>query len=1019
MKNKFLRIVSLTLVASMLLTGCNINLKKDKENNDTQIQEKINTETNVVENNVNLGSGEVIKVSEIKAKYGALDTNTQIKPFYNVEQTTEFTFHFNSMVEPCKAITVHTDSKCLESSTVYQINDGYLTDNGLDVVVKPGKPILNSSDRNDDALENYNWGNAPIYYLCIRYDMNTTTPTLLDTPIIVPFTVKSKVSVPSLTCNISPEGEFSLNWLPVENAVSYNIYQANPVRDTEARNMTRAEAGYVGDHLEKLTTVNANVLSFKDFNLDGTNNCLLDNNNYVITQNFYDLGSYYVTAVDASGNESFFSLPITGWLYYKQLPNSFDSYFAFPKDENGYVNNLLGTVQVKMCNDAYNAFPINYTKIKEEYGCAIYKYSIIGTKLTGQITYKNETGVYENEVVSSTQFNYDNYIVENQVRNVPTNDINTIIDDNYANSNMDLATKVQRDESKKLVYSKDALLKRADIENARIVYDGVYPNGSGLDSIPTYLDGSFPNSGQRPNQPISTPTPIQNNDVTNVPTPTISVEPNNNNNNHNITSTPMPTTVPQVETPIPTSNPSIPVEQTPTTTPVPTTNVEPMNTPIPTLPMEIEDVKPTPSITNNPIEEVTPLPTQIVEPTIEPTPISTEEITPISTPIVEPIEPTQVVETTQTPENNGKETVDSSNLVDTQIESTEQQVQEGNEKEIATTSYTVFAENAEQEYLALCMINCQNEIDISAFPSLQNPEYLIDNLLAVIEQNPYILSTVSYGYDYRRQLALVQYDLTKEEINNRQSEIQTKANSIVSNVTNANMTEEEKVHALWKYLEDNTSYDNAALEKAQSSGFLASNLSEYTDSFNTYGIMCKNVGVCSSYGYAFKLLCDVANVDCMRVSGDLNYTLPHAWNIVELNGTWYQLDITNHKNTTGVPYLLYLTSTSYAQQNGWVMNKDFVLDSNFNNYIGADNSKEYYEANNLIANSLQEQAQIVSREILNGNKSGAVRCSNPALDTETRIKEFVSYMIEYGVPMETLQVLKFAWSDTLFLYELP
>ena len=953
MKNKFFKILSLSLVASMLLTGCNINLGKQKENMGIS-SEKEKEESFNVQSNVNLGSNGTIKISEIKAKYGNVNQNVEIKAFYNVEQTTEFTFHFNSMVEPCKAITVHTDSKCLESSTVYQINDGYLTNNGLDIVVKPGSPVLNTSDRNDGKLENYNWGNAPIYYLCIRYDMNATIPTLLDTPIVVPFTVKSKVSVPSLTCNISDKGEFSLNWLPVENAVSYNIYRANPVREiSSARSLTRAEAGYVGDHLEKLTTVDSNVLSFTDFNLDGTNNSLIVSNNYVNTQNFYDLGSYYVTAVDVSGNESFFSLPITGWIYENKLPNTFDAYNSFPKDMDGYVNNLIGSVQVKMCNGDFGTFPINYNKVKEEYGYAVYEYSIVGTKLSGTINYKNETGIYDNVVISSSQFNYDNYIIDNQISNVPTNNINTIIDNNYTNSNIDLSKKVERDISKKLVYSKEALLKRADIENARIVYDGVYPNDSNLNSISSYLEN--PTIINNPNQPIITPS---------VPT-----------------SEPSATSTPSVPS-VPTSEPSIPS--------VPTS--EPSTTSTPSV---VDN--PTPNVTETPIVTSTPTPT--VEPTVQP-----EIVTPTEEPTI-PSEPAT--------------DIDSSNLVDEQIKSTEDQVEKGNEQEVATTSFKIYAENAEQEYLALSMINCETKIDISAFPSLQNPEFLIDNLLAVVEQNPYVLSVTSYGYDYGKQLALVSYDLTKEEILSRQNEIQSKANSIISNITNSSMSKEEKVHAIWKYLEDNTVYDNAALEKAQSSGFLASNLKEFTDSFNTYGVLCKNIGVCSSYGYAFKLLCDVANVDCMRVSGDLNYTLPHAWNIVELNGVWYQLDITNHKNTTGVPYLLYLTSTSYAEQNGWIMNKDFVLDNNYNSYIGSDNSKEYYQANNLIAHSLQEQAQIVAREINNGVKTGAVRCDNPALDTDSKIQEFVTYMVNYGVSIDTLQKLKFAWSDTLFLFQVP
>ena len=204
------RILSIFLIASLLLSGCNATKQVDKSSNKGIKQEE---------------SKDTINIGEIKGKYGVVEDKT-MKPFYNVEQNTQFTFHFNSNVEPVYAVTVHTDKKCEESSIVYQINDGYITDKGVDVVVKPGSPILNTSDREGGSLENYNWGNAPIYYLCIRYDMDAKTPTLLDEPIIVPFTVKNKVSTPNLSCKISKDGSFSLEWQPIENAVSYKIYES-------------------------------------------------------------------------------------------------------------------------------------------------------------------------------------------------------------------------------------------------------------------------------------------------------------------------------------------------------------------------------------------------------------------------------------------------------------------------------------------------------------------------------------------------------------------------------------------------------------------------------------------------------------------------------------------------------------------------------------------------------------------------------------------------------------------------
>lgn len=298
------KLLALLLSTSIILTGCGFQNNIDEE--------IIGSPGNITDSSIQstIGySGETVTIKDIKNKYGVTDNNL-IKPFYNVEQTTTFSFSFTSKVEPALAVTVHTDPKCGVNSTVYQINDTYDNGSGYDIVVKPGSPVLNTSDRADGGLDNYNWGNAPVYYLSINYDLDATTPTKLDKPVIVPFTIKNNVSTPNAEANITLDGSFELTWKPVDGAAKYNIYKANAVRsESPARNMTRSEAGYVGDHLELLTTVDANTTTFRDFNLDGTNNMLVSDEG-VINQNFYSLDTYYVTAVDASGNESFFSMGV-------------------------------------------------------------------------------------------------------------------------------------------------------------------------------------------------------------------------------------------------------------------------------------------------------------------------------------------------------------------------------------------------------------------------------------------------------------------------------------------------------------------------------------------------------------------------------------------------------------------------------------------------------------------------------------------------------------------------------------
>ena len=906
MKFKAYKLVMALVGASFVLSACGA---KETIESDNETRSEVSSEATVDNSKKPVDTG-VVTVSDLKQKYG-VENRQEYKPFYNVEQGTQFTFHFNSQVEPCRAITVHTDSKCEESSTVYQINDGYKTDTGVDVVVKAGSPVLNCDTHSGGSLANYNWGYAPIYYMCIRYDMDASTPVLLDEPIVIPFTVRSEVSVPNTYYTISPTGNFTVNWKPVEGAVKYNIYSAFRVRpDSAARELTRAEAGYIGDHLEKIGTVDGNTFSFSEFGVvDGSVNILRDDNGHVFSQNTFDLGSYYVTAVDDNGNESFFSLAVEGWKYGNQLPKEFIEYDTFRTEaiDIPYVTYLPMSVPVVMYDGSVNYFPINYTKSGEEYDYVIYDYSIVGTELTGSVRYFNESGVYEDNIISTDKVNGDLYKVDDEIHVIPSKEVQTLSGD----YNLDLSKPVDRDQSTKLIYSKDALLKRADIENARIVTDGVYVNDGGLESIETYLADGF----------NSTQNVVENTDSSVVESTTV--------------------------------DGSSSVEST-----------------------EVENTE----VESTAIEE----------------------------------ESTSVSETVAQEEQLSDGVVTSDNLVDTQTEITNQEVADADTVEIAVTGYPVWADSAEEEYLALAMINRQDSVDISAFPALQNMEYLKDVFYKVTFQNPYIISPMGLSYDYNTNTIYPVYAYDLDTTKKKQEEIAKSIFDIVDSVITADMTDEAKVQAVWSYLEDNTNYDYSALEAAEKSEF--SLPVGYEDSFNAYGILVNKVGVCQSYSYASKLLLNACGVDSVTLTGYLNGTLPHAWNAVSLDENWYWVDTTNNELATGIPYFMYQTSSDFAEQINYVLDTDFELDTNLGAYLNSDTSKDWYSENDLYAMGDEELISMLANQYESTSRSNiAVKCAYEPVIDEPFVMDFCSALVEKGATKEEILNMKFGYSSGYFI----
>ena len=64
-------------------------------------------------------------------------------------------------------------------------------------------------------------------------------------------------------------------------------------------------------------------------------------------------------------------------------------------------------------------------------------------------------------------------------------------------------------------------------------------------------------------------------------------------------------------------------------------------------------------------------------------------------------------------------------------------------------------------------------------------------------------------------------------------------------------------------------------------------------SYEAYGPLVEGKGVCLGYATTFQLLMDMAEVECMTVVGaSFRNQGNHAWNMVQLDGTWYCLDPT-------------------------------------------------------------------------------------------------------------------------------
>lgn len=358
---------------------------------------------------------------------------------------------------------------------------------------------------------------------------------------------------------------------------------------------------------------------------------------------------------------------------------------------------------------------------------------------------------------------------------------------------------------------------------------------------------------------------------------------------------------------------------------------------------------------------------------------------------------------------------DGKTLVERQTENTEKHIESGNAQTIDNSEYPVFADSAEEEWLARNLIDGNKRISLEAFPGLQTYENLADAFQKVYYQNPYILGVTSYKYDYATLTLGVDYCYSDNERSERQSELLVESEKIVGSVTSSAMSEEEKCRALYNYLNAHTSYDDGALKEAEKFNYTkGKGWKDAEDAFNAYGIIVKKTGVCQSYALSYKLLCHLSGVEAKVITGYLNDTLPHAWNAVQLGGEWYQTDCTNNETNCGIPFFLYEAGADDLAITGYTEDKLYELDLAAGRFAVSDSDREYYEANNLCAADINEYKTVLASQLENAGKVIAIRYTGGRV-TKDEIVRAVSEVYSMKGMESKLPSLGFGMSNSFII----
>lgn len=184
-------------------------------------------------------------------------------------------------------------------------------------------------------------------------------------------------------------------------------------------------------------------------------------------------------------------------------------------------------------------------------------------------------------------------------------------------------------------------------------------------------------------------------------------------------------------------------------------------------------------------------------------------------------------------------------------------------------------------------------------------------------------------------------------------------------IVKEDMTNYEKVKAVHDYLVLNAAYDTeaAALPAPTDEG------APLHESYTSYGLLTKGLGVCQAYSEAFDIFMKELGIEANELSGTAGGT-PHSWNRVMLDEQWYHIDVTwddpQPDKAGEISYAYFgLTDGEMAKDHTWERDAIACEGTAYN----------YFEKNNLVVQNQDDFERIMKAAYAEGKAYGEMRLS--------------------------------------------
>lgn len=136
---------------------------------------------------------------------------------------------------------------------------------------------------------------------------------------------------------------------------------------------------------------------------------------------------------------------------------------------------------------------------------------------------------------------------------------------------------------------------------------------------------------------------------------------------------------------------------------------------------------------------------------------------------------------------------------------------------------------------------------------------------------------------------------------------------------------------------------------------------------NIYGTLVDKKAVCDGFAKTMQILLDKVSIESIIVTGSLEDEA-HAWNLVKLDGAWYNLDFTSNKSVKTINLGEQVGIHSYFNITTDEISKTHIIDNKYNYPVADETKYNYYIYNKKYISSVDDFSTSF-KKILNSNKN--------------------------------------------------